>query len=175
MHDSNRNSDRRGAALLLCVAFTAAAVSMVAVLSTRSVAHARQAESAALIAAAFSAAEVGQAQALADLRSGGTGSLGYSGTGAWDDTATPTLPNFGDPDVQPRGHAGPTAVQWFTVAHQPPGLPQDVFVIYAIARAGQVERRLETLLQRSGAGDLRVLTWRELPPAQREAPANADL
>ncbi len=166
--------EKRGAALLLCIAFTAAAISMVLMLSTRAVAHVRQSESASLIAAAFAVAEVAQAQALADLRAGGTGTLGYTGNLTWTQ-GTPGLPTFDDPAVDARTDAGPPAVQWFSVTLRRGDLPADLVIVYAFARAGQIERRLETVVRIGGAGALEIVTWRELPPATGEEPDDARL
>ncbi len=169
------NRPRRGAALLLCLAFTAAAISMILMLSTRSIAHVRQAESASHVAAAFSAAEVAQAHALADLRAGGSGTIGYGGTFSWGPTGRPPLPHFDDPQVQPKTAVGPPETQWFTVVVQPDGLPDDVWVVFAMARVGGVERRLETVWKRGGTPDWQILSWRELPPDVMEGERDGHL
>lgn len=163
-HADTPSDPRRGAALILCIAFTAAAVSLVVVLSTRAVAHARQAESAAFISAAFSAAELAQARAIADMNRGGSGTTGYGGTHAWGEP----LPRFGDPGVYPEVDEGPPAVAWFAVGIHPAGLPEDLRVVYAFARCGNVERCIETVLRRGGTHSWTVVTWRELRPGGGE-------
>lgn len=176
MRPASTQSDRprqRGAALLLCMLFTAAAISMLLVLSTRTVAHTRQAEYATFTAAAFSAAEAAQALAIADLQRGGGGNLGGTGEVTWDETGRPILPAFGDRGADPIPFAGPPDGTWFTATATRPDLPADCVVLYSFAQSGPVERRLEAVLRRAAPGVVERVTWRELSPHQIKEAAHA--
>lgn len=162
---------QRGAALLLSMLFTAAAISMLLMLSTRTVAHVRQAEYATLTAAAFAAAEAAGALARADLERGGGGNLGYRGGWGADARNQEGFPRFDDPEVEPRTFSGEPVAAWYTITAAGPGLPPDTVVVYAVARVGSVERRLEWVLRRTGPNTFEPITWREWVPGEETVDA----
>ncbi|MBX3178107.1 MAG: hypothetical protein KF886_12140 [Candidatus Hydrogenedentes bacterium] len=164
----------RGAALLLCLVFIAASISLVVVLSTRSAAHLRQAVYASSGVSAFSAAETGLALAVADLDAGGTGCLGGAGPPRWDARGRAILPEISDARLSPHAISGSPPTAWYTVAGPRADLPDGYVVVYSVARSGGVERRLECVLRREKSGH-EIVVWRELTPSDAGERADAAL
>lgn len=153
---------RRGAALLLCMVFTAAVVTPLTILSVRAVGHVRHAEYSALAASALSTAEGALTVAEARLRRGASGAVGFAGEIRWNETGRPLLPEFGSPGVSLQILPGVPSVEWFTATTTRPDLPQGYVILYAFARAGSVERRIEVVLRPTATATFERVTWREL-------------
>ena len=144
--------------------FTAAVITPLTILSLRAVGHVRHAEYGALAASALSTAEGALTAAEARLRAGASDAVGYAGEVTWDDKGQPQLPDFGSPGVMPQTLAGTPPVTWFTATATRPDLPQGYIILYAFARAGTVERRVEAILRPTADTSYERLTWRELTP-----------
>lgn len=163
-HTCKPHRERRGAALLLCMIFTAAVITPLTILSLRAVGHVRHAAYGALAASALSTAEGALAVAEARLRAGQSGAVGFTGEVTWNESGHPRLPGFESPGVTLQTLPGTPPVEWFTVCTTRPDLPPGYVILYAFARAGSVERCIEAILRRATSSSCERVTWRERSP-----------
>ncbi|MBL7649567.1 MAG: hypothetical protein JNK74_25605 [Candidatus Hydrogenedentes bacterium] len=169
---TTRREAIRGAALLLCMVFTAAVLTPLTVLALRTTSHVRHAQYAAMEASALAGAEAALEIARLRIESGESGSVGYSGFLNWDPAGSIHLTHFPD-SITPESFPGTPPVKWITVARNPKSLPDGWFAVYAIARAGSVRRCVEGVFRPTENGKLARVSWREMPMNKEDGDPNA--
>lgn len=162
----------RGAALLLCMVFTAAVMTPLTVLALRTTGHVRHAQYAVMEASALAGAEAALELARLRLETGESGSVGYSGFLNWGPTGSIHLTHFPD-SITPETFPGSPPVKWITAAKRPNSLPEGWFAVYAIARAGSVRRCVEGVFRPTESGKLTRVSWREMPMSKEDGDPDA--
>ncbi len=162
----------RGAALLLCMVFTAAVMTPLTVLALRTTGHVRHAQYAVMEASALAGAEAALEIARLRIESGASESVGNSELLQRDSTGAVYLTDFPD-NISPETVPGTPPVQWFTVASKAEALPEGWFAVYAVARAGSVRRCVEGVFCPTENGKLARVSWREMPMRKEDGDPDA--
>lgn len=164
-------ASQRGMALVLCTVFTAATLVLLSTLSMRLVAQAKHADVAEESVQVLAAAENALALALADVASGGTGTLGFTRSPE-QVSALPGAPlSFDAPEVSALPASGNPSVRIFTVARLIHVGTQPLTLIQACAAGPRVTRAIEAVYRReeNSAAPLKLVSWRELPPPLQQS------
>ncbi len=169
---ASRSGAYRGAALLLCMVFTAAVMTPLTVLALRTTGHVRHAQYAVMETSALAGAEAALEIARLRIESGARDSVGNSELLQRDSTDAVYLTQFPD-GTTPETFPGTPPFQWFTVASKPEALPEGWFAVYAIARAGSVRRCVEGVFRPTESGKLARVSWREIPMRKEDGDPNA--
>ncbi|MCF6286998.1 MAG: hypothetical protein L3K26_17705 [Candidatus Hydrogenedentes bacterium] len=160
----------RGAALVLCMVMTAAALASICVISLRTVAHIRHSQYAEWRAAAFSGAELALASARNAMERGEEEIRGYYGDAASMLLGIKALPKMDDEQVVPQSFEGAPELRWYAIVGSPKSFSDDIVVILAVGEVHGVHAAVEGIYRRNaGSGALHRLTWRERT-LQKEAP-----
>lgn len=158
----HRHVRQRGAALLICMLFTALLLGSMGVLMRQTVVHVRQSQYAAWRCASLAAADTALALAARKMAADNGSEMGYGGGAQAILTGQAPLPPLTDPAVTPQSITGAPEVRWYAIAGPIPGGDPDHRVVVAVARVHQVTSAVEGVYQRrEGEGDWVRLSWRE--------------